>query len=207
MLSGGLFTWHTKLSLFSLCFIVKFHRKFSFGPKSWFCSFIIELIHPKQNSKEIKVLKTPFNWLLVDTLLLQLTVYSSSVILPNDFVINNLHTPFEKMPKSQFTDVWNPDCYMNKELYLAQREDNSFPKIHSLHSSQSEDANVSMSFHCSKLFNNSHIPGDEDQNPSQRVYMAWLWTGLQPSSPHIFMRSPVCFSLAFFCQLLNKTIS
>ena len=55
---------------------------------------------------------------------------------------------------------------MNKELYLAQREDNSLLKIHSLHSSQSEDANVSMSFHCSKLFNNSLIPGDEDQNPS-----------------------------------------
>jgi len=70
------------------------------------------------------------------------------------------------MPKSQFTNVWNPDCCMNKELYFSQREDNSLFKIHALHNSQSEDANVSMSFHCSKLFNNSHIPGDKDQNPS-----------------------------------------
>lgn len=75
------------------------------APNPDFVHLLLNSFIQNKNSKEIKLLKTPFNWLLIDTLLLQLTVHSSSVIWPNDFVINNLHTPFEKMPKSQFTNV------------------------------------------------------------------------------------------------------
>ena len=48
------------------------------------------------------------------------------------------------------------------------------------------------------------FPGDEDQNPSQRIYKAWLWTGLQPSSPHIFICSLVFLSLFGFLLSIIK---
>lgn len=70
---------------------------------------------------------------------------------------NNSHAPFEETSKHRFTNIWNPDCFTNKELSLTQRENNSLPTVRLLHSSQSKNANMIALFYSLKFFKNSQI--------------------------------------------------
>lgn len=61
------------------------------------------------------------------------------------------------MSERRLTNIGNLGCCMNIELYLVQEENNLLSTVHSLHSSQSENVNVIMLFHCWKPFNNSQM--------------------------------------------------